>query len=160
MSEKHPVLFWSTRCRFCAEVQEAMRLLGKEQLFENVCIEAVPRSSLPSKLTDVPSIWDPNTQRFHSGKGQVLEFVAKAGMNSRRDTPIASPPGMAGSGGSFNVDSLQEPDGPEIGGFLNEPNAPLIPLSAPSIMTDKNPDELNAKLAQMKADGENYGMRL
>lgn len=153
----NPILFWSRRCRFSAEVFEVMQLLGKTNLFKTVCIEEVRRDALPPQLTDVPSVWDPATQRVFCGKGQVMEFMSKAGMNTRRDTPT----GVAQMNDNINIDALDGLDGPDVGGLLNEPSMPLVPIGpSAGMMTDKDPDALARKLEEMKAEMQGLGMQM
>ena len=149
--QKNPRLFYSRRCRFSADVMQAIELLQKKDLFTYACIEEMPRASLPPELRDVPSMWDPDSQRFYTGKDQVLEFIARSSLNSRRQTPIVSGGQAGGTGANYNVDMLEGPDGPAIGGLLDEPDAPLINTTG-AYVTNKDPEELNAKLLAMKAE--------
>lgn len=152
---ERPVFYWSRRCEHCNGVREAMQLLGKQDLFKSVCIEEVGRPGIPPQLRNVPALWDPATQRLFEGKAQVLEFLAKTGMNTRREVPGV---GGAGTGADIDIDALGEPDGPEIGGLLNEPDVPLMSV-ATNMLTDKNPDDINRRLEEMKNDLGQYGAR-
>lgn len=72
-----PVLVYSMRHDPSKKVLDTIKALNKTSMFKYICIEEVPRSSIPAGITLVPTIMLPETGKLLTGHSQIMPYLAQ-----------------------------------------------------------------------------------
>ncbi len=80
-----PYLFYSERCANSKQIIETLKALNKVGLYKFVLVDTLQRNQIPSFLTKVPTLYNPETKDVVVGK-DIYGYIAKP-TNSRKELP-------------------------------------------------------------------------
>jgi hypothetical protein len=80
-----PYLFYSERCANSKQIIETLKALNKTSLYKFILVESLQRNQIPSFLTKVPTLYNPETKEVVVGK-DIYGYIAKP-TNSRKELP-------------------------------------------------------------------------
>jgi glutaredoxin-related protein len=117
-AQQQPYLFYSKRCANSSQVIETLKALNKASLYKFVEVETLGAqlSSLPFKLTKVPTLYIPTTKDVVIGK-DIFGHIAKPA--TRNDVPNKDAAPMGNNAPDKPIGDLS-PWGFEGGGRLTE----------------------------------------
>ena len=158
-----PYLFYSERCANSKQIIETLKALNKTSLYKFILVESLQRTQIPSFLTKVPTLYNPETKEVVVGK-DIYGYIAKP-TNARKELPAkqgsgpTEGPGAQAPMGNFSAwgfegssrltESYSSWDSPAsfsneggsmftfIGGPLQGGNAAPEPVSQNTISKDK-----------------------
>jgi hypothetical protein len=81
-----PILFYSDQCPNCKEVIGTIQALNKASLFRFVDVLTPPPQFLPPHLTNVPTLFFPQSKQMLVGKANIFAHLSKP-VESRREIP-------------------------------------------------------------------------
>jgi hypothetical protein len=110
-----PYLFYSERCPNCKQVIETLKALNKTSLYKFILVESLQRNQIPTFLTKVPTLYNPETKEVVVGK-DIYGFIAKP-TNSRKEIPakqdssVTQGPGAQAPLGNLDAWGSGDPSG-------------------------------------------------
>ena len=163
--DRLPILVYAMNHEPSNKVLEVLKMMNKTSFFRYICVQEVGREGIPPGVSRVPSVYIPDTKQVLVGHTQIMPYLARP-VESRREAPVQNhsvPIGLApppsGELNSFNVETEDKnemfgsydatPEEPGMPMISNQPNA-TVSVEKPSA------DDLNARMAALKADMSSY----
>lgn len=99
-----PYLFYSERCANSKQIIETLKALNKTSLYKFILVESLQRTQIPSFLTKVPTLYNPETKEVVVGK-DIYGYIAKP-TNARKELPTKQDGSTEGPGAQAPMGSL------------------------------------------------------
>lgn len=99
-----PYLFYSERCANSKQIIETLKALNKTSLYKFILVESLQRTQIPSFLTKVPTLYNPETKEVVVGK-DIYGYISKP-TNSRKEVPGKDSSSSEGPNASAAIGNL------------------------------------------------------
>jgi hypothetical protein len=170
-----PYLFYSERCANSKQIIETLKALNKTSLYKFILVESLQRNQIPSFLTKVPTLYNPESKEVVVGK-DIYGYISKP-TNSRKELPtkqegsdaqasVGNLSSWGFEGAGKLTDSYSSWDSPTsftseggsmftfLGGPTQSTGAPVEPVSQNTISKDKagTNSDVAARMKAMEAE--------
>jgi hypothetical protein len=164
--DRLPIIVYAMNHDASDKVLEVIKVMNKSSYFRYICIQEVSRDGIPPGVNRVPSIYMPDTKQVLVGHSQIMPFLARP-VETRREAPTQNRSVPSGMGpppsselNSFNVETEDKTDmfGSYDGAQMEEPGMPMMSNQPNATVSVEKPttDDLNARMAALKADMSSY----